>query len=177
MKQISLWIPFAIASFFALFNSALLPHIHLLVFAPFFAILYHRASLQFCLWIAALCGFLIDCLSTDMRLGVYALNYCLVTVALYQQKRHFFEEKPLALCLFTGLISWVSTLILWLLIPLCGGTLHFSKGLIATDLLIMPLVDMAYAFLCFCSPLILYSHIKKVGWKTFGTTLMSYIHK
>ena len=175
MKQTSLLIPFAIACFFALFNSALLPAVKLLVFSPFLAILYNRASFQFCLWVACLCGLIIDCVSTDLRLGIHALNYCLVTVVLYNQKRHFFEEKPLAICLFTGLISWVSTLILWLLIPLCGGSFILSKGVIATDLLLMPIVDTAYAFLCFCSPLILYSHIKKVGWKVFGETLMRHI--
>ncbi len=172
MKQLSLFIPFTIACFFALFNSALLPQIKFLVFSPFLAILYNRGSFQICLWIACLCGLIIDCFSTDLRLGIHALNYCLVTVVLYKQKHHFFEDKPLAICLFTALISIVSTLIQWILIPLCGQSFTLSKGLMATDLLLMPLIDTAYAFLCFCCPLMLYSHIKKIGWKVFYKTMM-----
>jgi len=171
-----LLIPFAIACFFALFNSALLPQIKLLVFSPFLAILYTRCSFQICLIVACLCGFTIDLFSTDLRLGIHALNYSLLTGALYQQRRHFFEDKPLAICLFTALISTVSTLIQWILIALSGKPFTLSKELLATDLIIMPVIDMVYAFTCFCCPLILYSHIKKVGWKVFYETTLHSLH-
>jgi rod shape-determining protein MreD len=171
-----LFIPFAIACFFALFNSALIPQVKLLVFSPFLAILYNRCSFQACLGIACLCGFMIDLFSTDLRLGIHALNYCLVTGVLYKQRRHFFEDKPLAICLFTGLISTVSTIIQWLLISLCGKPFILSKELLATDLIFMPVIDMVYAFTCSCCPLILYSHIRKVGWRVFYETTLHYLH-
>ncbi len=136
------FIPFAIGCFFALFNSALIPQVKLLVFSPCLAILYNRYSFQTSLMIACLCGFIIDLFSTDLRLGIHALNYCLVTAVLYKQRDHFFADKPLAICLFTALISLVSTVIQWLLIPLCGKPFILTKELLATDLLLMPLVDM-----------------------------------
>ena len=176
MKLVSLWVPLSIACFFALFGSALLPQVKLLAFSPFLALSYHRLSFLGSLWVASLCGLFIDLFASDLRLGIHALSLCLVTLVLYQQKRHFFEDKPLAICLFTGLISWLATLIQWILIPLCGRSFALSKGLLLTDLLIMPLCDALYAFLCFCCPLMLYSHIKKVGWKVFYETLLCRIH-
>jgi rod shape-determining protein MreD len=173
MRQVPLLFSFALAGFFALFGTALFPHLKLLAFSPFLALLYNRLSFQNSLWIASLCGLVIDLLSSEFRLGVHALNYCTTTLFLYKQKRHFFEHKPLALSLFTSLISAVSTILQLLLISVFDRALPLSGKLLVTDLALMPLCDAFYAFIWFSCPMMLYSHIRKVGWMTFYTKLLN----
>jgi rod shape-determining protein MreD len=173
MRQIPLLFPFALASFFALFGTAFLPHVKILAFAPFLALLYNKRTFQSSLWLASLCGLAVDLLSSEFRLGLYALNYCLATLLLYRQKRHFFEDKPLALCLFTLLISVVSTVLQLLLISIFDKALPLSGKMLVTDLLIMPLLDTAYAFLWFSCPMMLYLHIQKVGMRAFLAKIAS----
>ncbi len=175
MRQVPLLFPFSIACFFALFGTALFPPIKLLAFSPFLALLYNKANIQRSLWIASLCGLVIDVLSSEFRLGIHALNYCLTTFLLYKQKKHFFEDKPLALCLFTLLISVVSSIVLLLLISIFDKALPLSKGLLITDLALMPILDTVYAFVFFCCPMMLYLHIKKVGWRAFYARIVGYI--
>ncbi len=174
MRQVPLLFPFGLALFFSLFGTAFLPNVHLLAFSPFFALLYNRKSFIAALWIAALCGLSIDLLSSNLRLGLHALTACLTTLVLYQQKKHFFEDKPLALSLFTLLISIVFTLIQLLVISIFERALPFSGKQLLTDCLIMPLFDAVYAYLWFSCPMMLYLHIKKVGWRAFRDKLLGY---
>ena len=171
MRQIPLIFPFSIACFFALFAPALLSSIKLLPFSPFLAFLYNRSNFQTSLWIASLCGLIIDLFSSEFHLGIHALNLCLTTLLLYRQKKHFFEDKPLAYCLFALLIAATSSLLQLLLISIFDRALPFSMSLLATDLVLMPLVDAFYAFVCFCCPMLLYLHIKKIGWRVFWAKL------
>lgn len=161
---------FAIAALFALF-----PFCQLLSFSPLLALLYHRFPLDRCLLLGALCGLYMDLITPDLRLGIQGLGYVLTTLLLFPHKRHFFADKPLSICLFTALISLVSTLILWILLPLSGHPFTLSKMLLVTDLICLPCIDMVYAFLCFCCPLILYSSIKKRGWPHVYRTLLIYL--
>jgi len=174
VRQVSLLFPFCLALFAAAFASALLPPIKLLAFAPFLAILYNTVTRPTALWIALLCGLGVDLLSSELRLGLHALNYCLTTLLLFKHKRHFFDDKPLSLSLFTLLISAVSTLLQILLIALFEHTLPLSGQLLITDLVIMPLVDAIYAFLWFSCPIMLYLSIKKVQWRALWTRLLAY---
>jgi rod shape-determining protein MreD len=173
MRQIPLIFPFSIACFFALFESALFSSVKLFAFSPFLAFLYNRSNFQTSLWIASLCGLLIDLFSSEFRFGTHALGLCLTTLLLYRQKKHFFEDKPIALCLFALLIAATSSLLQLLLISIFDRALPFSMGLLATDLVLMPLVDASYAFVCFCCPMLLYLHIKKIGWKVFVAKLLN----
>ena len=177
MRQVPLIFPFSLAFFFAICGTAFLPHIRLLAFAPFLALLYNRCSLHRSLWIASLCGFSIDLLSSEFRLGVHALNYCLTTLLLYQQKRHFFEDKPIALSLFTILISVTSTTLQLLLISIFDRALPLSLKLFYSDFIIMPIADGLYAFLWLSCPMMLYTHLKKMGWRAFSTKLLSAFRK
>ncbi|MBS0604083.1 MAG: mreD [Verrucomicrobia bacterium] len=172
MRQIPLLFPFSLALFVALFGTAIIPHIKLLAFAPFLALLYNRKSFQTSLWIGSLCGLGLDLLSSEFRLGLHALNYCLTTLLLYKQKRHFFEDKPLALSLFTLLISVVSTVLQLVLISVFDRTLPLSGKLLITDLAIMPVVDALYAFLWFSCPIMFFLHVKKIGWRAFCTKVL-----
>jgi rod shape-determining protein MreD len=174
MRQVPLYFPFSLALFFALFGTAFLPHVRLLAFSPFLALLYNRSNFTAALWISSLCGLAVDLLSSEFRLGIYALNYSLTTLLLYKQKRHFFEDKPLALSLFTLLISVVSTILQLLLISIFDRALPLSGKLLITDLIIMPIADAIYAFLWFSCPMMLFLHIKKIGWRAFSSRLLHY---
>ncbi len=175
MRQVPLYFPFSLALFWALFGTVFLPHIRLMAFSPFLALLYNRASFLPALWIATLSGLIIDLLSSEFRLGIYALNYCLTTILLYKQKRHFFEDKPLAVSLFTFFISIVSTLLQLLLISMFDRALPMSLKLLITDLLIMPLADAVYAFLGLSCPMLLFAYIKKKGWRVFSRQVLSWL--
>lgn len=118
------------------------------------------------LWISALCGFIIDLLSSQYRFGIYGLNYCLTALFIYHQNRHFFEDKPLALSLYTAAVSCTSTVLQIILLYAFDKTLPFTLKLAITDLIGMPLVDAVYAFLWFTCPVRLYYHIKRVGWRS-----------
>ncbi len=172
MRQAPLVLPFFLALFFALCGNVFLPWVHLFAFSPFLALLYYKTSFAKSLWIASLCGIVIDLLSSEFRFGVHSLNYCLITLLLYQQKKHFVEERSLALSLFTLLISAASTLVQFFLISIFDRALPFSGKLLITDLVIMPLADATYAFIWFTCPMKLYVHIKKVGWKAFYSKLL-----
>lgn len=172
MRQIPLLFPFSLASFFAVFGSILMQDIKLLAFSPFLALLYNRLTFRKCLWIASLCGLAVDLLSSEFRLGIHALNYCMTTLVVYNQKRHFFEDKPIALSLFTLVISIVSTVFQLLLVSLFDRALPLSGKLLLTDLALMPILDAAYAFVWFICPMMFYLHIKKVGWKAFCSNLV-----
>lgn len=167
MRQVPLWFPLSLACFFALFGTVLLPDVRLLAFSPFLAFMYNRLSFKASLWVASLCGLAIDVLSSEYRIGIHALNYCLTTLLLHKQKRHFFEDKSLSLSLFALLVSVVSTALQLLLIAIFERPLPLSTKLLLTDFALLPIIDAVYAFFCFSCPLMLYLHIKKVGWKPF----------
>jgi rod shape-determining protein MreD len=174
MRQASLIFSFSLALFFAACGTVFLPRVHLLAFSPFLALLYNNTSFIKSLWIASLCGLIIDLLSSEFRFGVHALNYCLTTLLLFKQKKHFVEDKALALSLFTVIVSVVSTLLQFFLISIFDRALPFSGKLIITDLIIMPIADAAYAFIWFTCPMKLFAHIRKIGWKAFYSKFLSY---
>jgi rod shape-determining protein MreD len=167
MRRVPLLFPFFLACFFALFGAALTQEVKLLAFSPFLALLYNRFTFQGSLWIASLCGLIIDLVSSQFCLGVYALNYCVTTFILYRQRKHFFEDKPLALCLFTLFISAVSTGLDLLFIAAFADSVPFSRNLLWADLVAMPLLDAVFAYFWFCCPIMLYLHVQKLGWKVF----------
>jgi len=176
MRQVPLSFPFGLALFFTLFTTVFFPKIPLFTFSPFFALLYYRRSLATALWIATLSGLMIDLLTSEFRLGIHAWDACITTLLLYKQKKHFFEDKPLALSLFTILISATSTLMQWLLIATFDRSLPLSGKGIVTDLFLMPIVDGAYAFFAFTCPMQLFVYIKKRGWRLFFSELLAHLH-
>lgn len=151
-----------------LFFSALFPTIKLLMFSPFLAIVYPRFSIEKTVWIATGCGLILDLLCSELRFGIQAVTLAMTTLVLSKHKHHFFEDKPLSLCLSTLLISLTSTLIQWLLLPLSGFSFILSWTLVATDLILLPIADALYAFLCFYLPLLCWAHIQKMGWKKWS---------
>lgn len=165
MRQIPLWFPLSLATLIAFFGTVFFPNIRLIAFAPFFALVYNRRSFAASLWIATLCGIGMDLLCSQLKFGLYALNYCLTTTFIYKQKQHFFEDKPIALSLFTALISCTSTLLQLILSYTFDKGLPFTWKLGLTDLAGMPILDAVYAFLWFFCPMRLYAFIQKGGVK------------
>lgn len=131
---------------------SLLPDLPLLFFAPFLVSAFYQQNKMRCLWLALVCGLIIDLLSSQMRFGFYALNYILTVELLYGYKYHFFEDHlttlPLLTCIFTVLLTAIHLLLLYL----------FGYGIIPTwtwvknDLILMPLYDGLYAFIAFSLP-------------------------
>lgn len=156
MKKLPLWLGFLIACVMALLEGALFPELRLLPFAPFLALAYYRLSFPSALWAALGTGLLFDLMTAEMRFGLYALNFLLVTTIFYHQKKHFFEDKSLAFSLYTALISLGSTLLLF---PF--HDLAFSLPSLISDLIIMPLIDGLYAFLWFTTPVKLYKYLNE----------------
>jgi len=167
MKNIPLVVPFGLALFATLFTSVFFPHLRLLAFAPFLAIVYMRKSFVTSLWIAALCGLLLDLFSSQLRFGLYALNFSLITFLIYHQKRHFFDDKSFTLSLFTALLSCLSSSLLLLLICLFDKKFPFNWTLLLTDIIGMSIIDAIYAFLWFTCLIKLYYQLRQHGWRIF----------
>lgn len=172
-KSPPLLFSFGLALCFAIFGSAFFSTLRIFAFAPFLALLYHRKSLIHALWIASLCGLIIDLCSSDLRIGIYALNYALTTLLLYPQKRHFFEDKITALSLFTILISAISTGLQFLLNSIFGMPIPFSFKLFLADFIAMPIADGVYAFLWFSCPILLLTRLKQIQWKQIAGGILA----
>lgn len=154
--------PFVIV--LTLFLPALIPNIHLLFFAPALIILYYKKPLVFCLWVSLFCGLLLDLLAGQHRLGLHAINYCLVTGLLYQQKRNFFEDSLTTLPIMTFFFAVLSTTIQVVLLYIFETGIAVSWEWVGIDLLIMPLFDAFYAFFFFTLPMaVLYKKVRRSG--------------
>ncbi len=163
MKKLPLSVPFSLALVYALLGSALFPHIHFHPFAPFQVILAYKVPLKKALFLASVSGLVIDLFSSHLYFGLYALNYCLSLFFLYNQKRHFFEDKPFSIPLFTILISALSTLIELIFLGMAGHQIPLSPKFLAVELCAMPIADGIYAYLWFYLPCRAYLFIQKQG--------------
>jgi hypothetical protein len=165
MKKVPFWLPLLLTLFAAFFGSAFFNSFPLLVFAPFLAIIFLRCSFIASLWIAALGGLLLDCISTEFRFGWQMIIYSITALVACLQKKHFFEDKPLSLVLYTIVISsLISTL---QLVFLCFSKKHFpfDAKLLVTDLLLMPFLDGIYAFFWFTLPIKAYFAARRFSWR------------
>lgn len=163
MRKLPLSLPFFLALFYAVLGTALFPSLHLHPFAPFLAVLAYRLPLNKVLWCATGCGLIIDLLSSHLYFGLYALNYCITLFALYNQKRHFFEDKPFSVPLLTLLISIMSCVIELFFEIMGGHEIPFSLPFLLIEFLVMPLADGIYAYLWFVLPCMGFLYVRKKG--------------
>lgn len=170
IRSVSLLFFFALALSFALFGSILFPFFPLSAFAPFLAIVYYVAPFPRALWISFGCGLLLDLLSSEFHFGVHALTLTCTSVLLFHQKKHFFEDKPLAVFLFTSVISAVATLLELLFIHIFDRGISFTAATFFTDVVLLSLADGLFGFLWFTCPMRLYIYIRRgiqnKGWRT-----------
>lgn len=158
-----LYPPFLLAFAVAIMGTVFFPAIRLFAFAPFLALVFIRADFITSLWIAALTGLIIDLLSSQMRFGAYSFSYCLTALVVYHQKRHFFVEKPLALALYTAVISTVCSALELVFLYAFDAHPPLNLRLILTDVMGMSLVDAVYAFICFTCPMKIYPYLKRLA--------------
>lgn len=157
-SKISFWISLLCTLFAPLFC----PRLHLLYFAPFLVTCSYKYSRFSALWRAIGCGVIIDLLSSTHFFGLTSINYSLVTLLLYGQTRHFFEDKLSTLPLMSSLFSFFSTAVAFLLTIFFGHRFLPSWRWIVTDLFGMSLIDGCYAFLLFSLPFHLTYRIRKM---------------
>ena len=148
-----------------LFQGIAIPHLSILAFAPFVALVSLRATPLKALWLSALAGVCLDLLSDD-PMGLHAVNYTVTTALLFKAKKHFSHDVPFHLSLFTGLISLCSTLLQLILLFLFDRRVPFSGKWIFTDLIGMPVIDALYAFVWFAAPLALFEKLRRI-WVVF----------
>ncbi|MBA3723058.1 MAG: rod shape-determining protein MreD [Parachlamydiaceae bacterium] len=146
---------------------ALFPTLNLLFFAPFIILSFYNTNKINVLWLALLCGLIVDLLSTHTRIGFYALNYCLTAWILYPQKVHFFEDSFSTLPIMTFLFSITSTFIQVFLFYILGQGILFSWELIQNDFIWLPIIDAIYAALAFTIPYLFYPKTSKRAPKYF----------
>ncbi len=165
MHKVSLKPLFILSLAYTLFIPIFLPLCHLSTFSPFLAYTYHKKTLIQSLWISILCGLMIDLCTSQLHFGLYALNFAITTLLLFSKKRHFFDEKPLSLSIFTFFISAIATLTLLLLTISFDAQLSLNWPTIISDVFLMSIADALYAFIGFTLPIKLYFHLKQHPWK------------
>lgn len=129
-----------------------MPNLRLTFFAPFLILMIYRKSIVPSLWIAFLCGLFLDLLATGMRLGLFALNYTLTILLLFQFKRYFFADRLSTLPLMTYFFAMTSTTLQALLQAIFERGNLLSWHWIITDLIALPLCDALFCFCFFALP-------------------------
>lgn len=160
MKRFYLKAAFLLAFFATFIQSALVPSLNFMTFAPFLILAIVHLNFPKAIWLGFGCGLIIDLLSST-QMGLYALCYTITCASLYRQKRNFIDEKPLNIALFTALFSFCSTLLLVLLLFLFDKSAVYSGQWAFFDLWTMPLLDAVYALVWFYCPLLLAQVLKK----------------
>lgn len=163
---------FIVCLLIALTVPLLFPALRLTFFAPFLIICCYRKTLTKCLWLALLCGVIIDLLSSYTRFGLFSLDYCVSLLILYPQRRNFFADSVSTLPIMTFFFAIISTLIMALLLYSIESINIFSWGWAFTDLLIMPFIDGIYAFLVFTFPALLFGKPARRGRDYFFTSFL-----
>lgn len=146
---------FFITFFLTIASPSLFPSIRLFYFAPFLVVANYQCRMQTVLWLAVLCGMIIDLLSSAPRLGIDAMSYFISMIILYRQKKNFFADSVSTLPLMTCLFSSLSMLITGFLLYIIDMQNIYSWKWLLTDVIIYPLVDAFYAFGLFILPAML----------------------
>jgi len=90
------------------------------------------------------------------------LTFSAATILFYAQKKNFYEEKPLALCLFTGMLSLFLTGTFFLF-TFVSEAPPLSWQWVVVDLVVMACADALYALICFSCPMLFYAYLQKGG--------------
>lgn len=158
-----IWIGFVLASFMAVAQSALMPGIPLLAFAPFIALVCMHTSSGQALWLSALAGLCNDLLNVAPP-GIYAINATIVCALLIRFRLRTFKDEPLQLCFYTAIISAATVPVHYLLLFLFDQQLFLAGKSILIEFVEMVFVNALYAFGWFVGPLLLWEW-GSVRWK------------
>lgn len=153
--------------FFCLLLTLIIPSIftsaRLTFFAPFLIISMYKEKLSTTLWFGLGCGLFLDLLSSYPRLGVHSLNFCIVLLVLYPQKRFFFADSLTTLPIMTFFFASLSSLIMVFQAYSFDIKGMLSMQWVFTDLIFMPIADATYAFCCFILPGIIFGKPQRRG--------------
>lgn len=140
----------------------LFPTYNVMVFAPFLVTIYYFKAFSSCLWWSFAAGFVVDLLSSHTPLGLHAAVFCLATAYLYDKKQFFFVDNLSTFPLMTTFFSFLATLLLALMsgIPL-------SLDWVISDLVLMPLADALFAFVCYTLPFSWFRPKRRAGHEYF----------
>ncbi len=167
LERKNILVALAVTLFFLIVFPPLFSNVRLMFFAPYLIISFYQKSYITCLWHSFLAGLVLDLLSTDGRLGLYGLGYCLTTALLYNQRRHFFSDSPSTLPIMTFFFAVISTLIEFGLVNAFEKPLTISWGWIQTDVFYMPVLDALYAFFVFILPALVWGKRARRGNEYF----------
>lgn len=131
------------------FSPTLLPGIKLFYFPSFLILVYYQKSYLSALWISVACGLVLDLLASNVRFGVYALNFTMTTAILYKQRWNFFADSFSTLPIMTFLFSFTSTGLQVILFYIFAHSFPFSFQWILTDFLVLPAFDALFATVWF----------------------------
>lgn len=157
-----------IVSLFCLFVFPIyFPFLHAIYFIPYLIIVFYKRDLPSALWHSFLCGCIMDFLSPHSHLGFFALVYCLTTLLLYRQRRHFFSDSVSTLPIMTYFYSALATLIEAIFFNIFEKTSVFSTKWFFTDLLIYPIEDALLGFSVFVLPYLVFGKRIRKGHEYF----------
>lgn len=137
-------------------SPVLFPSWRLQFFVPFLVILFYQKPYLFCAWSALLCGFGVDLLISETRIGFQAIAFCFTTCLLYNQRRNFFSDSFSTLPIMTFLFSVTATILQVLLVYIFDHKIAITKEWIWSDIVCMPALDASYAFSFFILPALLF---------------------
>lgn len=149
MKRPPLLFFFLLALIALLLAPNVFPSVRLLTFSPFFALVFLRKNFLTSLWIACLCGLILDLFTVDIRFGVFALCSAATAAVTFKFKSYFYEDNLFSIPLYTALISAVFSAIQFILL----------QHPVSFNLLLMPILDACYGFIWFTVPRMVYCRI------------------
>lgn len=128
-------------------------------FAPYLILLIGKSSRMQTLWAAALTGALIDALSPSTFFGLHTLTYLLTILFIIPFRHFFFVDKLQGMFSYVALFAIIETTLSYV-----GAGMPFpiSGQALLTEWIMMPLFDGLYAILWFSTPLLLYTHVKRL---------------
>lgn len=133
-------------------------------FAPVLAVACYQLQLVPLLWLAFGTASLVSLFEPEPSLAIHAWAYVGITYLLARYKHYFFEDSLSTLPIMSALFSVALTL----LFQAFQGFTLVSWKWVVTDLVLLPLMDGAYAFICFTAPMIfgVSLHKKKASEQT-----------
>lgn len=162
-------IAFFIGLFCTLFIPSSFPSAQLLYFTPFLIILYYKKTFLISLWGSLFCGLIIDLLSSESRLGLYAINYMLATTLIYQLRHNFFPDSVITLPVLTLFFAIVSTILEVIIMIVFDHPLTLHGHWIFNNIIILPVLNAIYAFAVFVLPSLLFSKKQLRGTDYFAS--------
>ncbi|SCA64080.1 Uncharacterized protein SCG7086_BX_00020 [Chlamydiales bacterium SCGC AG-110-P3] len=147
-KTSTLQTSFAAALTATLLAPAVVPDLPLHYFCPLIALAFYRTHLISCLWLALVCGLVMDLIASHHHMGIHSIAYCGSAALIYRYKRHLFEDKITTLPIMAFLFSALNTCIAATLYGAFEASFTWSWQWIICDVVLMPLLDGILTICC-----------------------------